>query len=330
MRRTTKKDLVLHKVGQPDLIDENILIVGGRSKVKGVAKKIQDYMKKHDGIVPSVYVVDVNKKLLGEVPLVKLIHAGDDKLVTDLTHRAHYVHDHVKPDELIRVATKAKSDRIAVISESDTPIGVIHTRDLLSLATRRGQGRALGVFAGTHRDERANDGPLTAVHLRYKWLILNLATALLAVFTVSLFEATLSQMVILAAYMPLVAGMGGNAGSQAVAVTVRGIALGEVKKGKAWRIILKEVTAGLINGVIVGTLIAGMAMFIGQSVLLGLVLGLALIINLVVAGLFGAGVPLTLKALKLDPALSASVFVTTATDVLGFIAFLGLAGLILL
>ena len=330
MRRKEKKVLVLHKINQPDLIDENILVIGGRSKVKSVAKKIQDYRKKHDGIVPSVYVVDPNKKLLGEIPLVKLIHASDEKLVTDLTHRAHSVHDHVKPDELIRIATKARSDRIAVIDEHDTPIGVIHTRDLLALATRQGQGRALGVFAGTHRDERANDGPLTAVHLRYKWLILNLATALLAVFTVSIFEATLSQMVILAAYMPLVAGMGGNAGSQAVAVTVRGIAIGEVKKGTAWRIILKEVIAGLINGIIVGALVAGMAMFIGQSMLLGLVLGLALIINLVVAGLFGAGVPLMLNAMKLDPALSASVFVTTATDVLGFLAFLGLAGVILL
>lgn len=330
MRRGENKKIILHKIDQPDIVDEHILVVGNRSKVGTIAEKIRAFMKSHDDTVPYVYVIDARRRLLGEVLLASLIHADHDSLVVSLMRKTYSVNDCIAPDELISTAKKAKSDRLVVINEKETPIGVIHARDLLELAISQDRGKTLRAFTGAHRDERATDGPLTTVAMRYKWLVINLATALLATFTVSLFENTLSQMIVLVSYMPLVAGMGGNAGAQAVSVTVRGVALGEVTKNNALRIIVKEILAGLMNGVVVGSLMTCIAIFIGQSAMLGLVLGLALVINLVVAGTFGAGVPLVLKALKLDPAISATVFVTTATDVLGFIAFLGLAGLILL
>lgn len=321
---------MLHKLDIDHVMSKHFLTVGARSKVKGIAKRIYTYMKEHDEVVPSVYVVDTKKRLLGEVSLISLIHAHDDLLVSELARNTHAVTDRISKETLVKHAVNTKTDRMVVLDDEQRPIGVIHSHDLLELAMRQAQGKALGLFAGVHHNERATDGPLTAVHLRYKWLILNLGTALLATFTVSLFSNTLSQMVILAAYMPLVAGMGGNAGAQAVSVMVRGIALGEVTEKNAHHIVLKELISGLLNGVIVGIVIAGIAISIGQPPLLGLVLGLALVINLMIAGIFGAGVPLMLRALRLDPALSASIFVTTATDVLGFTAFLGLAGWILL
>jgi magnesium transporter len=268
--------------------------------------------------------------LLREIPIASLIGTDQDCLALSLIRKAHSIDDCVSTDELVSTARDRKTDRLVVVDEKDRPVGVVHTKDLLEIAIARDRGKTLRAFTGAHHNERATDNFITTFAMRYKWLVINLATALLATFTVSLFENTLSQMIVLASYMPLVAGMGGNAGAQAVSVTVRGVALGEVTKSNALRIVVKELLAGLLNGVVVGSLMTCVAIFIGQSAMLGLVLGLALVINLVVAGIFGAGVPITLKALKLDPAISATVFVTTATDVLGFIAFLGLARLILL
>lgn len=330
MRRNEKKEFILHELNNENILEEHFLIVGSQSKVNSVAKRIDNSMKSHDGKVPVVFVVDAKKHLLGEVPIVNLFRAAQDTLVVQLIRHVHAVPDHISETLLVKTALQTKADHFVVLDDKECPIGVIHTRDLLDLAVRQAHGKALGLFAGSHQDERADDKPFTVVHLRYKWLILNLATSFLAVSTVSLFESTLSEMVILAAYMPLVAGMGGNAGAQAVAVTVRGIALKEIDTSKALRTILKETVAGLLNGLIIGAIMTPIVFFIGQPLMLGLVLGAALVINLVVAGIFGAGVPLTLKALKFDPALSASIFVTTATDVLGFLAFLGLAGWILL
>ena len=321
---------MLHTLDIDHVMNEDFLTIGARSKVKNVANLMRKFMKTHDERIPMLYVVDPKGRLLGEVPLVSLIHADQNQVVGELMRNTHAVPDHISKERLVKKATDVKTDRLVVLNEDAHPIGVIHTHDLLDLATRQAHGRSLSLFAGAHHDERATDGPLTAVHLRYKWLLLNLATSLLVTFTVSLFEHTLSSLIILAAYMPLVAGMGGNAGAQTVSVMVRGIALGEVTEKNAHRILAKESLAGLLNGIIVGFVMSIIAILIGQSALLGVVLGLSLVINLVVAGIFGAGVPLTLKALHLDPALSASIFVTTATDILGFIAFLGLAGLILL
>src|SRR3989338_7684720 len=329
MRRKRDHELILHELGR-DIVREELLTVGVKSKVKNVARKLQSFMNSHDGAVPSVFVVDAKKRLLGEVPLVSLIHAEDDTLVGELLHRVHTVHDRVSKEELVKAAVETKTDRLAIVNEHAAPVAVVHTHDLLDLAVREASGHSLRLFAGAHHDERLADGPFTAVRLRYRWLILNLATSILVVFTVTFFESTISRFVILAAYMPLVAGMGGNAGAQAVAVMVRGIALGERERLPALRLIGKELATGLMNGLLTGALMAVIAVLIGQSALLGLVLGIAIVINLLVAGIFGAGVPMTLKALGFDPALSASIFVTTATDIFGFIAFLGLAGLILL
>ena len=165
---------------------------------------------------------------------------------------------------------------------------------------------------------------------RYKWLIINLGTAFLAASVVGLFADTLKQFVILAMYMPIVAGMGGNAATQTLAVIVRGIAVGEITLKNSLPAIYKEVGAGFINGVINGVIVAMVATFWNSDPKLGLVLGAAMIINLITAGFFGALIPLVMKAFGKDPATSATIFITTATDVFGFFAFLGLATMVLM
>jgi len=227
------EEIVLHKLDIDHVMSQHFLTMSARTKVKSVAKRIYTYMKNHEDAVPSVYIVDTQKRLLGEVSLISLIHSHKDEVVGELMHNTQSVPDRISKIRLLKQAVHTRKDRIVVVDDAQRPIGVIHTHDLIDLAMREAQGKALGLFAGAHQNERATDSPFTAVKLRYKWLILNLGTALLATFTVSFFSDTLSQMVILAAYMPLVAGMGGNAGAQAVSVMVRGIALGEVHKQNA-------------------------------------------------------------------------------------------------
>jgi magnesium transporter len=167
------------------------------------------------------------------------------------------------------------------------------------------------------------------VKSRYKWLVINLGTAFLAAAVVGLFEDTIAAFTLLAVYMPVVAGMGGNAGTQSMAVTVRGIALGQVSLPTGGRAVFNEVVAGAANGAITGFLVAVIAAVFNRSPLLGLVLGVSMVLNLVIAGFFGTLIPLVLSRIGKDPATSATIFITTATDVLGFLVFLGLARAVL-
>jgi magnesium transporter len=174
-----------------------------------------------------------------------------------------------------------------------------------------------------------NDKIQTKVKRRYNWLIINLATAFLAAFVVSLFEGTIARLSILAVYMPIVAGQGGNAATQSLAVVVRGLAIGETSWDQTKSVIIKETCTGVINGVITGIIAGLIALLFNGSPMLGVVLTSAMIINLMIAGLFGSLVPFVLKGFKIDPATASTVFVTTATDVFGFLAFLGLGTILL-
>jgi magnesium transporter len=159
------------------------------------------------------------------------------------------------------------------------------------------------------------------------WLIVNLATAFLAAAVVGLFQSTISGWVALAIFMPVVAGMGGNAATQTLTVIVRGIALGELTWTNSKKALAKELLVGIGNGLVVGTIAAVVASAMNRDPRLGIILALAMVINLFVAGLAGTLIPLGLKALKIDPALASAVFITTFTDVAGFASFLGLATL---
>lgn len=207
-------------------------------------------------------------------------------------------------------------------------IGVIYSDDIIRLLQKESATR-LYDFAGVHDEEDIFDSIQTKVRRRYKWLLINLMTAYLAAGVVSLFSETLSGFVLLAAYMPIIAGMGGNAATQTLAVTIRGIALGEIEFKNSFPAIRNEIGAGFINGSINGLIVAAVAIIWNHSPMLGVITGTSMVVNLVIAGFFGAIIPLFMKKLGKDPATSATIFITTTTDVLGFLTFLGLATLLL-
>jgi magnesium transporter len=176
-------------------------------------------------------------------------------------------------------------------------------------------------------DEDISDGVVDAVKSRTTWLVVNLATALLASLVIGLFDATIEQMVALAALMPMVASMGGNAGTQTMTVTVRALAMRELDSFKLRRLVSREILVGFLNGAIFAVLLGVLTIVRFGNPGLGIVIGLAMITNMIAAGTAGVLIPLTLDRLKIDPAVASSTFVTTITDVVGFFAFLGLAGL---
>ena len=185
-------------------------------------------------------------------------------------------------------------------------------------------------MSGVSEDEELSGNWQDAVKSRLPWLILNLGTAFLASSVIRYFEPTLSQVVVLTGYMTIIAGMGGNAATQALAVTVRRITLSDLSDNQAYRTVVKEFTVGLINGGVSGIIVFLFAYLYDGNPLLGLVIFLAMTGNLMIAGLTGAGIPLLLKRVGIDPAIASSIIITTFTDVFGFLILLGLASKLLL
>jgi magnesium transporter len=215
-----------------------------------------------------------------------------------------------------------------VLNDGGNVLGIIYSNDILKLIQEK-EASSLYDFAGISQEESVTDSANRKAENRYRWLIINLGTAFLAAFVVGMFEHTLQKYVLLAIYMPIVAGMGGNAATQTLAVLVRGIALKQIELKTAWKTLRSELGAGLINGIINGILVAVVVVTVNHDVKIAAVLGLAMIINLLVAAFFGTLVPLIMSKLGKDPASSATIFITTATDVLGFLVFLGLATAVL-
>ncbi|ELY65639.1 magnesium transporter [Natronococcus jeotgali] len=284
------------------------------------------------GRVPTIFVTDEDR-LLGELPGVALSVADPRaESIDDYVRETPHVRYDRDDEEVLDVFRRNRERTVAVLDEDGDVLGVIHADDLLTLL-EEARGETLYEFTGVDEEESVLDGPGEKVRRRYKWLILNLGTAFMAAAVVGLFESTIAAVAILAAYMPVVAGMGGNAGTQAMAVTVRGISLNEVSLDTGKRVVVNEAIAGAVNGLITGALVAVVAIafsFAEFGLLLGAVIGISMVANLVIAGFFGALTPLLLDRLGIDPATSATIFITTATDVLGFFVFLGLARAILL
>ncbi len=182
-------------------------------------------------------------------------------------------------------------------------------------------------MVGASRDEKTGSSILLSMKQRLPWLQINLITAFLAASVVGLFEDVIARITVLAVFLPVVAGQGGNAGAQSLAVVMRGLVLREVRAGMMLKVIRKEVLLGALNGVITGIITAVIAWLWHGNPYLGLVIGLAMIVNLMAAGLAGAAIPLTMKSLGFDPAQSSSIILTTVTDIVGFFSFLGFATL---
>jgi magnesium transporter len=215
---------------------------------------------------------------------------------------------------------------LPVVDEARHLLGIITVDDVVDVLTEEAT-QDMYRLQGLSEADRVFSSIGKSTRMRLPWMVINLATAFLAAMIVGLFEDTIARLVTLATFMPVVAGMGGNGGTQALTVVTRGIALGEIEFSSAWRAILKECAVGVIVGAVTGLITALVAYLWKGNPWLGLILFFAMIINLAIAGFSGAAVPLFLRAIKQDPAIGGSIILTTFTDVFGFLAFLGLAAL---
>lgn len=295
--------------------------------------KTIDYLRAARDTLPDDFydliVIDPAHHVVGEIPLNKLIREGRSVKIDDLTlEDAHPIPATMDQEE---VATIFRNENLAsapVVDDSGRLIGIITYDDVIYVIDEEAEEDLLKL-GGVGQDDLYSN-ILSTTKSRSWWLFINLLTALLASFVISLFEGTIQQIVALATLMPIVASMGGNAGTQSMTVAVRAIATNELSGTNAWRVIGKETAVGLLNGVLFSILIAIIAGLWFQSAGLGSVIACAMITNLIVAGFFGASIPVVLDKMDIDPAVASSVFLTTVTDVIGFFAFLGLASIFLL
>ncbi|GLI35036.1 magnesium transporter MgtE [Desulforhabdus amnigena] len=276
-----------------------------------------------------VYVVNQARKLIGFVSLRELIMAHPDMDIAAVMNKNVIS---VRVDEDIENVAKEMTHydflAIPVVDADDRLVGIITYDDVFDVMTEEAT-EDMYLLANLDTDEKISSPLPRSVKLRVPWLLINLCTALLAAFTVNFFSGTIARYVALASLMPIVAGIGGNAGTQSLTVVVRALALGEIKVKGNWKVLFKQIGVGFFSGLICGMVMAGIAYAWFGNVWLSLILWMAMTTNLILAGLFGAMVPITLRKLKLDPALGSSIFVTMATDVGGFSTFLGLSSLLL-
>jgi magnesium transporter len=308
------------------LMNLDYIQIDMEDKIRDVAKQFKIH-EKRTGRLPAMFVMELGK-FKGYLPGHELGFARPAEKIKTYVRKAPTIQHDASHEKVIKLFRAHPHNRIAVLGTKKNIIGVIYSDDILKALKKDGTS-ALYDFAGVHDEESVLDSTGLKVKHRYKWLIINLGTAFLAAFTVGLFDEIISKYVLLAVYMPIVAGMGGNAGTQTLAVLVRGIALKQINLQNAWPTLKREVGAGVVNGILNGIIVAAVVVLFSRDLRIAFVLGLAMVVNLFVAGFFGTLVPLIMKKFGKDPATSATIFITTATDVLGFLAFLGLATLIL-
>ncbi|MBN1692523.1 MAG: magnesium transporter [Dehalococcoidales bacterium] len=274
--------------------------------------------------IRSVFVTDAEGRLAGELSVARLALAGPGTKVRNImeTDIVSVAVD-TNQEECARVMERYNLDQLPVVDAARQLVGVIMSEDIIDVIEEEATEdiyRLAGIPG-----ERVFGSLILSMRNRLPWLSLNLVTLFLAALVISTFESTIAQFVTLAVFLPIVAGQGGIGGTQTLTLVVRSIALGEVSKKGGLRLLRREVILGLIHGLLLGVVVGLIAYFWKGNYMLGVVLGMAMIGNMIIAGLAGAGIPLVLTRLRVDPAVASAVIVTTCTDVIGFLLFLGLA-----
>lgn len=295
--------------------------------------KTIDYLRAAAEELPDDFydliVIDPYYHVIGDIPLNRLVRAKRSEKIKDIARDdVQTIPATMDQEEVAHIFRRRDLGSAPVVDEDERLVGVITIDDVIDVIDEEAQEDILKL-AGVDESDMYR-AILSTSRSRFKWLSVNLVTAFIAAGVVSLFGATIEKVVALAVLMPIVAGMGGNAGTQALAVAVRAIAMRELSDSNAVRAVTKEAVVGLINGCLFAVLVGVIAALWFQNPVLGLVLAMAMVINFICAGVFGAGIPIILNKYKQDPAISSSIFLTTITDTIGFFAFLGLATLFLL
>jgi magnesium transporter len=276
-----------------------------------------------------LYVVDELQRLTGVVPIRRLVMAQPDTPVRELAIREMLsTPPDADQEEVAQLVARYDLLAIPVTDVDGTMLGVITVDDVIDVITEEAT-QDIYNLAGLSEEDRVFTSARVSIRKRLPWMLLNLCTAFSAGAVIGLFENTIEQLVGLAIFLPVVAGVGGNGGIQTLTVITRAIALGEIEFSSGLRAVGKEMWVGLVVGATAGLISGGVAYALHGNVYMGIVLLLAMMVTMVTASLFGAAVPLILKALRLDPALGSGILVTFASDALGFFSFLGIATLLL-
>jgi len=285
-----------------------------------------DYLRENKDLPEEfleIFIVDNEFKPIGTVPSSKVLRtARGNKMISIMNESQLSIPVDMDREEVGHIFENYNLNSACVVDKNNKLVGMITSDDVLTVLKEEAEEDALRL-AGVG-DEEITDGVLKKTKRRFNWLLLNLFTAFLATWVISIFGATIEQMVALAFLMPIVASMGGNAGMQTLAVTVRTIATNELTKNNFSQNILKEFSIGILNGVIFAIISAFIVQIWFEDIQLSIIISISMVLNMIVAGLFGILVPITLKKFNIDPAIASSVFVTTITDVIGFLSFLGI------
>ncbi|WP_075483546.1 magnesium transporter [Candidatus Pelagibacter communis] len=285
-----------------------------------------DYLRENKDLPEQfleIYIIDNEFKPLGTVPSSKVLRTPrETKMVEIMLESQVTIPVDMDREEVGRLFENYNLNSAAVIDKTKKLVGMITSDDILTVLKEEAEEDTLRL-AGVG-DEEITDGVIKKTQRRFNWLLLNLFTAFLATWVISKFGATIEQMVALAFLMPIVASMGGNAGMQTLAVTIRGIATNDLTNSNFLKIVLKEFNIGVLNGFIFAIISALIVQLWFKDYILSIIISISMILNMIVAGLFGILIPVTLKKLNIDPAIASSVFVTTVTDVIGFLSFLGI------
>ncbi|MCK5374470.1 MAG: magnesium transporter [Alphaproteobacteria bacterium] len=296
--------------------------------------KTLDYLHTAASTLPeeffSVLTIDPSHHLTGNIPLDRLVRTKRSDHLKDLIieEENHPVLAEMDQEDVAHMFRREDIVLAPVVNDENRLIGVITIDDVVDVIDQETQEDIMRM-AGVEEGDLYR-AVISTTGTRFRWLFVNLLTAILASIVISWFDATIEQVIALAVLMPIVASMGGNAGTQALTVAVRAIATHKISRTNTWQVIWKETLVGAINGILFACITGLIAALWFHNPVLGFVIAMAMVINLIAAGLFGAGIPLMLERMGSDPAISSTVLLTTVTDVIGFLSFLGLAAIFMI
>ncbi|MDA1197615.1 MAG: magnesium transporter [Proteobacteria bacterium] len=342
---TEKKNLILDKLPPKD----RFLLEEGLSYPEDSAARIMqreftaipsdwtvgqtiDYLRESKDLPQEfleIFIVDNDFKPIGIVPSSRVLRTSRDiKMNLIMREMPVLISVNMDKEEVGHTFENYNLVSAGVVNKNNKLVGIITADDVVTVVQEEAEEDVLRL-AGVG-DEEITDTVFVKTKRRFNWLLINLATALLASWVISIFGAEIEKVVALAFLMPIVASMGGNAGMQTLAVTIRAIATKELSSSNLNQIIGKEFSIGVLNGIIFAIITAIVVQLWFKQIDLSIIIAISMVLNMIVAGLFGILIPITLKKMKIDPALASSVFVTTVTDVIGFLSFLGIGSLVFL
>jgi len=285
-----------------------------------------DYLRENKDLPEEfleIFIVDNEFKPIGTVPSSKVLRTPrDSKMQSIMLETQLSIPVDMDQEEVGHLFENYNLNSACVVDKNNKLVGMITSDDVLTVLKEEAEEDALRL-AGVG-DEEITDGVFKKTKRRFNWLLLNLFTAVIASIVIGFFQEDIEKVVALAVLMPIVASMGGNAGMQTLAVTIRTLATNELTRNNFSQNVIKEFSIGILNGFIFAIISAIIVQIWFQDITLSLIISISMILNMIVAGLFGILVPVTLKKIKIDPAIASSVFVTTITDVIGFLSFLGI------